>query len=56
MPIYALYHQVALRNANSFSRDFIVWHALAVPKFCWKCKVAMFHLWNRFMCCLDMKY
>jgi len=23
--IYALYHQVACRSSNSFSRDFIVW-------------------------------
>ena len=41
---------------TSSSKEILLFDPLAVPKFSWKSKVAMFHLRNRLVCCLGMKY
>jgi len=45
-----------LAEVRIHSVEILLFDALAVPKFCWKPKVAMFHLRNRLVCCLGMKY
>jgi len=34
------------------SVEILLFDALAVRKFCWKCNIAMFPVWNGLMCCL----
>jgi len=45
-----------LAEVRIHSVEILLLDDLAVPKFCSKPKVAMFHLRNRLVCCLGMNY
>jgi len=45
-----------LEELRLLSVQILLSDTLAVLKFCWKCNVAMFRVWNRLVCCLEMKY
>jgi hypothetical protein len=45
-----------LAEVGLLSVEILLFDALAVQKFSSKCNVVMFHVRNRLVCCLEIKY